>query len=78
MYAIFMDEKTIEFLEEHIPEMAEAAVTEAYWDALASAHKVLEVDGDHLVETSPDGTKKVIKTLPPRKRVKKGQKLIIE
>ena len=73
-----MDEKTIDFLEKHIPEMAEAAVTEAYWAALASGHKVLEIVGNNLVETSPDGTKKVIESLPPRKRVKKGQKLIIK
>ena len=73
-----MDEKTIEFLEEHIPEMAKAAVTEAYWNALASGHKVLEVDGNNLVETSPDGTKKIIESLAPRKLVQKGQKLIIK
>ena len=73
-----MDEKAIQFLEEHIPEIAQAAVTQAYWAALASGCKVLQVEGNKIVETSPDGSKKVIKSLPPITRVKKGQKLKIQ
>jgi hypothetical protein len=53
-----MDEKTIEFLENHIPEIAQAAVTQAYWTALASGFKVLQAEGGNLVEVSPDGSKK--------------------
>jgi hypothetical protein len=32
-------EKTMRFLEEHIPELAQSAVTQAYWQALASGSK---------------------------------------
>lgn len=35
------NEKAIEYLEKHIPEMAEAAVRQAYWQALASGSSVL-------------------------------------
>ena len=34
------DEKAIDYLEEHIPEMAEAAVKQAYWQVLASGASV--------------------------------------
>jgi hypothetical protein len=40
-----MNEKVIEFLEGHISEIAQAAVTQAYWMALASGFKVVEVEG---------------------------------
>lgn len=72
-----MDEKTIAFIEEHIPEMAQAAVAQAYWNALAAGCKVLCTEGNNLVEISPDGTKRIIKALPPRTPVKIGQTLII-
>jgi hypothetical protein len=73
-----MNEKTIQFLEDHIPEVAQAAVTQAYWMALASGCKVLQVEGDKLVEVSPDGTKRTVKALTPTTPVKKGQKLKIQ
>ena len=73
-----MDEKTIEFLEDHIPEVAQAAVTQAYWMALASGCKVLQVEGNKLVEVSPDGAKRTVKLLIPTMTVKKGQKLKIQ
>ncbi len=70
-----MDEKTMQFLESHIPEIAQAAVTQAYWMSLASGHKVLQAEGDKLVEISPDGSKKIIKSLAPNTPIKSGQKL---
>jgi len=73
-----MDEKAIEFLEGHIPEVAQAAVTQAYWMALASGCKVLKVEGDKLIEVSPEGAERIIKTLPPSIAVKKGQRLKIQ
>ena len=73
-----MNEKTIQFLEDHIPEIAQAAVTQAYWMALASGCKVLQVEGDKLVEVSPDGEKRIVKSLTPMVSIKKGQKLIIQ
>lgn len=35
------DEKVIDYLEKYIPEMAQAAVKQAYWHALASGSSVL-------------------------------------
>ena len=37
-----LDEKSIAFLEEHIPELAEIALKQAYWNALASGYSVVE------------------------------------
>ena len=33
-----MQEREIKYLEEHIPELAESAVTQAYWQSLAAGH----------------------------------------
>lgn len=67
-----MDEKTMQFLEEHIPEIAKTALIQAYWKALASGHKVLLAENGHLVEVSPDGTKIRLKSIEPPTLVKKG------
>jgi len=73
-----MNEKMIGYLEEGIPELAEAAVTEAYWRALAAGHSVLKAEDGMLIEVHPDGTKKVIKKLPPPTCVEKGRRLEIK
>lgn len=65
----------MEFLEEHIPEMVEGAVTQAYWAALASGCKVLIAEEGKLIEVSPNGTRKVLRSIPPPISVKVGQKL---
>jgi hypothetical protein len=65
------NEETVRFLEEHIPELAEAAVKQAYWNALASGSSVLMCENDNLIEIHPDGTRKFIKKLPPSTPVKK-------
>lgn len=69
-----LTEEAMCFLEEHIPELAAAAITQAYWSALASGSTVLEADNGMLVEVYPDGTRKIIKPLPPRIKVTPGQK----
>jgi hypothetical protein len=71
------EEKNIEFLEEHIPELAEAAVTQAYWQALASGNSVLESENGVIYEVFPDGTRKVVKNIEPPVPVEKGAKRII-
>ena len=48
-------EKEMQFLEEHIPEMAKAAIAQAYWATLASGCKVLIAENGQLIEISPDG-----------------------
>ncbi|MBI5274302.1 MAG: hypothetical protein HY860_04525 [Chlamydiales bacterium] len=72
-----LSEKAIDFLEEHIPELAEVAFKQAYWSALASGSSVLASDDGNLVEIFPDGTRKFIKKLPQSTRVTPGQKLEI-
>jgi hypothetical protein len=67
-------DQDIEFLEEHIPELAEAAVTQAYWQTLASGNSVLESENGVIYEVFPDGTRKVVKTGEPPVPVEKGAK----
>ena len=70
-----LSEQAISFLEEHIPELASVAFTQAYWAALASGSSVLVSDHGSLIEVFPDGTHKFIKHLPPATPVTRGQKL---
>lgn len=72
-----MTEEAMFFLEEHIPELANAAIKQAYWQALAAGSTVLEVDNGKLVEVSPDGSRKFIKEMPPRTAVRLGQRIEI-
>lgn len=72
-----LSEKALDYLENHIPELAEAAFKQAYWAALASGSSVLVSENGSLVEVFPDGNRKCIKTLPPWTPVKRGQKLEI-
>lgn len=72
-----LNEESIRYLEEHIPDLAEIAIKEAYWRALASGYSVLERYNNDLVEVFPDGTRKFIKNLPPYTKVTIGQKIII-
>lgn len=68
-----MNEKTIAYLEEHIPELAEAATRQAYWQALASGSSVLISDNGVIKEVFPDGTVQVIEKNEPFVKVKKGK-----
>jgi len=70
-------EKAIRYLEEHIPELADAAIKQAYWLALAAGSSVLERVNDSLVEVFPDGSRKIIKPLPAQTPTKPGQRLKI-
>lgn len=73
-----LPEKTIRYLEEHIPELAETAIHQAYWYALASGSNVLIAENGFLVEVHPDGSRKILKKLQPPIKVKIGQRLIIQ
>jgi hypothetical protein len=59
-----LDEKSMSNLEMHIPELAEGAVKQAYCKALTSGRRVIEAINGQLVESSPDGTTRVLKSLP--------------
>lgn len=72
-----LSEKAIDYLEEHIPELAEVAFKQAYWSALASGSSVLVSENGSLVEVFPDGKRKFRKKLPLWTAVLPGQKLIL-
>ena len=76
-YIMSTPEQTMRFLEEHIPELAESAVTQAYWQALASGSSVLESDNGVIYEVFPDGTRKVVKTITPPSPVTLGEKRVM-
>jgi hypothetical protein len=56
-------EKNIDFLENQIPELAELALQQAYWQTLSSGNSVTVLEDNEIVEISPEGNRKVIKTL---------------
>ena len=64
-----LDDKTLDFLEEQIPDLMAAAVTVAYHNALAAGHSVVLVEGDDLIEQFPDGTKRFIEKLESGREV---------
>ena len=70
-----MTEESMRFLEEHIPDLADAAVKQAYWQALATGNSVLVSEEGALVEIFSDGTRKVLKKLEPQTAVTLGQRL---
>ena len=67
------NEKAIDYLEKHIPELAEAAVKQAYWQALASGSSVLVSENGVIKEVFPDGTSKIIQENAPFVKTRKGQ-----
>lgn len=69
-----LNEKAMRALESSIPELASGAVRQAYVRALASGSTVVEVINGQLVESRPDGTRKVLKQLPPPIHVQSGSR----
>lgn len=69
-----LSEEAIDYLEAHIPELAEIAFKQAYWSALASGSSVLVSENGSLVEVFPDGQRKFIQKLPEWIPVTRGQK----
>jgi hypothetical protein len=61
-----MQEREIQYLEEHIPALAQSAVTQAYWQSLAAGYSVLESENGIIYERFPDGSSKMIKTISQR------------
>ena len=66
------------FLEEHIPELAQSAVTQAYWQALASGNSVLQSENGTIYELFPDGTRKIVKAITPPTAVRVGEKRVLK
>jgi hypothetical protein len=70
-----MNENAMQHIEDHIPELADAAIKQAYWSALASGSSVLECSDGIMYEVSPDGSKREIKKVKTPLAVTIGQKL---
>ena len=68
-----LSEAEIDFLEQQIPAQAKAATQAAHWETLTLGHSVVGAQGDELVETFPDGTRRVIKSLPPKVQLPAGE-----
>lgn len=58
-----LDEQSMRYLEEQIPELAESAVNQAYYKALAAGRRVVGAVNGQLVESRPDGSFRVLKAL---------------
>lgn len=71
-----LDEQSMSNLEQRIPELAEGAVKQAYCKTLASGRRVVEAINGQLVESSADGTSRVIKPLPSPTLVTPGQRRV--
>jgi len=71
-----LDEKSMSNLEQRIPELAEGAVKQAYCKTLASGRRVVEAINGQLVESSSDGTSRVLKPLPAPTIVTPGQRRV--
>ncbi|MDR3413631.1 MAG: hypothetical protein P4L87_22200 [Formivibrio sp.] len=71
-----LSEKAMQRMEKSIPELAGGAFKRAYHHALSTSGKVVEAANGKLVETSVDGTQRVIKSLPAPTPVQLGAKRI--
>ena len=60
-----MQEREIQYLEEHIPELAESAVTQAYWQSLAAGNSVLKSENGIIYERFSDGSSQIVKEIEP-------------
>lgn len=70
------NEWCLSFQEAGIPELAEGAVKQAYYQALAAGCSVVEAVDGHLVEQWPDGSVRKIRRLPKAISVKPGTRLV--
>lgn len=70
-----LSEKAIRNLEGQIPDVAAGATHAAFLRALAAGHTVLKVEGAHIVESTADGSKRVVGEAKPRRKVTVGEVL---
>lgn len=70
---MILSDKAIDYLEAQIPYLAEQAVRQAYWDALASGDSVFIAEDGNIIEVMPDGTRKFVKEI--LKPIKATQKV---
>jgi hypothetical protein len=67
----------IDYLEQHIPELAQAAVTQAYYASLAAGNHVMVVEDGAMYEVSPDGTRTYIKDVEPPTPIEPGTRRVL-
>lgn len=72
-----LNEQAMQRMERGIPELAGDAFKHAYQHALSSGGTVMEVVNGKLVETSADGSQRVLKTLPKPTLVPLGAKRVL-
>ncbi len=65
-----LTEKALQYLEEQIPELAEHATRQAYWQTLASGDSVVIAEDGKLIEVFPDGSRTVLKEIVKSKPVR--------
>lgn len=63
-----LSEENIDFLENQIPELAELALQQAYWQTLSSGNVVTVLENNEIIEISPDGKRQVIRTIKRQER----------
>lgn len=73
-----LSEKSMQFLEDHIPELAQSAATQAYWQSLASGNSVLQSEKGVIYEVFPDGTRIIVKKITPPTPVSVGKKRVLK
>ncbi len=73
---IQLDEQTMNKRENRIPQLAESAVRKARTRTLTSGRNVVEAIDGKLIESYPDGSCKVIRSLAAPIPVAPGQKLL--
>lgn len=64
-------QKELDFLESHIPTLANSATRKVYLDTLSAGLSITKVIEDKIYEVFPDGTKKFIKNIKPSVKVSK-------
>jgi hypothetical protein len=68
-------DKTLDYLESQIPTLAVAALTVAYWQALAAGLSVLVCEDGAIYENFPDGSRRFVMKTEPRVHVPAGTRL---
>ena len=71
-----LSEEAMRFQEEHIPELAEGAIMQAYCKALTTGNTIVEAVNGQLMEFHPNGSSKALKALPTATPVVPGQRRI--
>jgi len=69
-----MEDDEIDYLEECIPALAQLAVTQAYWQTLASGLSLVTLIEGAIYEVFPDGARKKIKDAEPSYPIALGAK----